>query len=161
MPDTKRSDHRMALILGLALLGLGLLVGLGSWHAYRLNADIKAHGVHVEGHVLSKSHTTEHTTRRADNETKEDYVVAYWFNTPSGERIEATGSVYKDYFDTLQDGGPILVGYPAGDPSKNFPLEGGEASAGITLFMVAMALLFTLIGGFLVRMALRQAKPTP
>src|SRR5512140_550696 len=136
MPRAKRVDHRMALILGIALLGLALLVGSGSWHAYRLNADIKAHGVHVQGHVLTKSHTTQRTTKRTDNETTEDYVVPYWFNAPSGQRIEASRSVYKSFFDTLQEGGPILIGYPAGDTSKNFPLEGGEASAGITAYMV-------------------------
>jgi hypothetical protein len=161
MPDAKRVDHRMALILGIALLGLGLLVGLGSWHAYRLNADIKAHGVHVEGHVLTKSQKVERTGSRTDSETKVNYVVAYWFNSPSGQRIEASSSVYRTFFDTLQEGGPILIGYPAGDTSKNFPLDGGEASAGITLFMVAMALLFALIGGFLVRNALRPDPPAP
>ena len=160
MPEIKRSGQRMALILGLALLGLGLLVGLGSWHAYRLMADIKAHGVHVEGHVVNKSHTTESTQKRVGNETSENYEVRYWFPSPTGERIEATRGVSKQLFDTLTEGGPILVGYPPGDPRKNFPLDGGEASASTTLFMMAMALLFMFIGGFLLRIAVRPAIPT-
>src|SRR5512140_4021515 len=104
MPRAKRVDHRMALILGIALLGLALLVGSGSWHAYRLNADIKAHGVHVQGHVLTKSHTTQRTTKRTDNETTEDYGVQYWFNSPSAQRTEASRCGYTALFGTLQQG---------------------------------------------------------
>lgn len=144
MPQENSSrGSRVALGMGALFFVVGCIGAIGSWGAYRLDTSIEKSGQRAEGRITKKS-----VLVAADGDS--DYIVEYWFNLPSGKRVEAVRGVHKELWNTLRDGEALVVLYSAENPERNFPLGGGIASIGITVFVSVFFAVFAASGALLV-----------
>ena len=113
--------------MGTLFFVVGCIGAIGSWGAYRLDTSIETSGQRAERRITKKS-----VVVAADGDS--DYIVEYWFNLPSGKRVEPVRRVHKKLWNTLRDGEAFVVLYSAKNPKRNFSLDGGINSIGITVF---------------------------
>lgn len=144
MPQKSSSrGSRVALGMGALFLVVGCIGAIGSWGAYRLDTSIEKSGQRAEGRITKKS-----VLFAADGDS--DYIVEYWFNLPSGKRVEAVRGVHKQLWNTLRDGEAFVVLYSAEKPKRNFPLGGGVTSIGLAVFASVFFGSFAAFGALLV-----------
>ena len=140
-PPARRSA--ISLVFGIVFLAVGLLTVFGSWRGYQLDNRILEHGVRAPGQITKK------VVAAAADGTNE-YGVDYWFTLPEGERIEAHGGVPKSLWDGLREGDTLEIAYSPEYPRRNFPVGGGVASLGITMFVGTFGAVFAALGGLLI-----------
>lgn len=131
------------LAMGFLFCLFGGLGGIGSWGAYSLDHGIEKSGASAVGHTTDKS-----VAFSADGDS--DYVVDYWFQLPTGERVEAHRGVHKALWSTLRKGESFVVLYSVENPNRNFPRGGGVTSVGLTIFVSALSTLIGVFGVLLV-----------
>ena len=129
--------------MGALFFVVGCIGAIGSWGAYRLDTSIETSGQRADGRITKKS-----VLFAADGDS--DYIVEYWFNLPSGKRVEAVRGVHKKLWSTLRDGEAFVVLYSAENPKRNFPLGGGVTSIGITVFVSVFFTVFAASGALLI-----------
>ena len=144
MPQESSSrGSRVALGIGALFFVVGCIGAIGSWSAYRLDNSIEKSGQRAEGRITKKS-----VLFVADGDS--DFIVEYWFNLPSGKRVEAVRGVDKKLWNTLRDGEAFVVLYSAESPKRNFPSGGGVTSIGVTVFASVFFGVFAVFGALLV-----------
>lgn len=121
---------------------------IGTWAAYRLDTGIQAHGQRAVGHVLGKSLPLE---SGGDGE----YDVKYWFQLPSGERIEARREVPRAQWEKILVGDTLVILYAAQSPKRNFPQGGGVTSVGVSVFVSLLSAVFGAFGAILIASFIR------
>jgi hypothetical protein len=141
--NTPPRRSKISLTFGIILLALGLLVVFGSWRGYQLDTRILERGARTEGHVTKKV-----VAAAADG--KSDHGLDYWFALPDGKRIEAHAGVPKEMWDRVREGDSIAVAYSEAYPRRNFPVDAGVTSGGITMFFGAFGAVFAVLGGLLI-----------
>lgn len=127
------------LVFGLLFFTVGCIGSVGSWSTYRLDTGIVRNGQRADGHITRKIFLYS-----ADGDS--DYVVEYWFDLPSGERVKSSSGVNKRLWKTLHKGQTIVVCYSAEDTKRNFPLGGGVTSLGVTIYLSVLCALFAVCG---------------
>jgi len=140
---TTRPLSPIACVFGILFFAVGCYGAVSSWDVYRLDSSIEKSGQRAEGHITRKS-----LLYAADGDS--DYNVEYWFDLPSGERVEAIRGVHKKLWKTMRKGKSIVVLYSAENPNRNFPLGAGFTSVGFTVFMSAFFTLFAASGALLI-----------
>ena len=144
MPKENSSrGSRVALGMGALFFVVDCIGAIGSWGAYRLDTSIETSGQRAECRITKKS-----VLVAADGDS--DYIVEYWFNLPSGKRVEAVCRVHKELWNTLREGEAFVVLFSAENPKRNFPLGGGIASIGITVFVSVFFAVFAASSALLV-----------
>lgn len=141
--STPPRRSRISIAFGIILLALGLLVVLGALRGYQLDARILERGARAEGHVTKK-------VVAATADGKNDHGLDYWFALPDGSRIEAHAGVPQQMWDDLREGDTIAVAYSKEYPRRNFPVDAGVTSGGITMFVGAFGAVFAVLGGLLI-----------
>jgi hypothetical protein len=141
--NTPPRRSKISLTFGIILLVLGLLVMFGALRGYQLDTRILEQGARAEGHVTKKVVATA-----ADG--KDDHGIDYWFALPDGKRIEAHAGVPKEMWDGMREGDTIPVAYSEEYPPRNFPVDAGVTSGGITMFVGAFGAVFAVLGGLLI-----------
>lgn len=143
--NNEASSHvsKLALILGLIFLLLGLGGVIGSWGAYLTDTAIERSGPRATGHLIKKLFLAA-----ADGDS--DYMLEYKFETASGQTVTASRGVSKALWMSLREGETLEVRYSASNPARNFPAGGGVTSIGVTLFISVIASIFAIFGGALV-----------
>lgn len=137
-----RANNRIAVLVGLLAVLVGILGIAVSWGAYLLDSDIEKHGARAVGNITGKSLASV-----ADGSS--DFIVAYWFSLPSGERLEAQHSVSPELWERLREGGTLVVAYSQRNPDRNFPVGAGVTSLGVTVFVSVLSAAFALFGTLL------------
>lgn len=144
-------NSRVVLVAGVLFFTLGFVAAVGSWVAYRLDTGIERNGQRVEGHITRKS-----LLFVADGDS--DYNVEYWFQLPSGERVESARGVHKGLWSTLKEGESLVVLYSTENPKRNFPLGGGVTSIGTTAFVSFVSTIVAVFGALLIVSFMRSRK---
>ena len=141
--ESSSRGSRVALGIGALFLVVGCIGAIGSWGAYRLDTSIEKSGQRAEGRITKKS-----VLFVADGDS--DFIVEYWFNLPSGKRVEAVRGVDKKLWNTLRDGEAFVVLYSAQNPKRNFPLGGAVTSIVLAVFASVFFGGFAVFGALLV-----------
>jgi hypothetical protein len=103
-----------------------------------------AHGMVAQGSIIGKS--LERAGESGSDSTK--YRLAYRFTTARGETIDGGRVVPPEAWEETKEGDPISVRYLPDRPQAN--REAAESKESDAIFMTAMGLLFTIIGGSIV-----------
>ena len=144
MPQKSESrGSKLALVMGVVFLLVGLGGVVGSWGAYVTDTNIERSGPRATGRLVKKLFLGA-----ADGDS--DYVLEYRFETPSGQSVTASRGVSKELWASLREGESREVRYSASNPKRNFPAGAGVTSIGVTIFVSVVASLFAVFGGALV-----------
>lgn len=124
---------RLAVVVCLVMLVLGLAGVVMAWGAYFVDAGLVAHGPRAKAVVLKKEFL-----RAADGDS--DHLVTYRFEVPDGAPVTSQRGLGQAQWTELDVGDELVIVYSATDPQRNFP-EG----AGVT--SIAAPILFTVVFG--------------
>jgi hypothetical protein len=143
MPQNpERHRNLVALIIGVLFMLTGAIGLIGTLGAYVTDTDIQRNGLAVQAHLVKKVFV-----RASDGES--DYMLDYWFQTPAG-RFDASRSVNKELWNTVQEGQLIEVKYSENNPKRNFPVGAGVTSPGVVVFVSVFSFAFAGLGAGLV-----------
>ena len=148
-PEARGS--KLALVMGVVFLLVGLGGVVGSWGAYVTDTNIERSGPRSTGRLVKKLFLGA-----ADGDS--DYKLEYTFATSSGQEVKASRSVSKELWASLREGESLEVRYSAANPKRNFPAGAGVTSMGVTIFVSAVASVFAVFGGALVLGFVRRAR---
>lgn len=142
---------KLALVISVVFLLVGIGGVVGSWSAYNMDTEIERSGPRAMGLLVKK-----HFLRAADGDS--DYILEYTFTTSSGQEVKASRGVSKELWASLREGALLEVRYSAVNPKRNFPAGAGVTSLGVTIFVSAVASVFAVFGGVLVWGFFRHAE---
>jgi hypothetical protein len=139
----KGQSSKLALVMGVLFLLVGVGGVVGSWGAYFTDTNIEKHGSRTKAHLVKK------VFLGAADGTSE-YVLEYSFETSNGQLVNASRTVSKELWGALREGELLEVRYSEPTPKRNFPAGEGVTSIRVTIFVSVVASLFAAFGGALV-----------
>jgi hypothetical protein len=146
--------YGVAVIMGGLFALLGLFGIDGSWGAYARDTAVLQHGARTVGHVAGLDRLSS-----ADGDS--DFMVDYWFELRSGERIAAQRGVSTQLWTRLRVGDAVEIAYSPANPRQNFPLGAGVTSLGLVLCLTVICAVFATFGALVFVSALRTARQLP
>ena len=127
------------IIASLVTIVIGTFFIYTSWEAYSEYRRISEYDGYATGYVTKK-----HFSRASDG--KSTYYLDYWFSTASGEKVNATGIILKQQWESLKMGDSLEVRYSLSRPSHNVPKYGGSVPLAYVFFLFLLGAVFLVYG---------------
>ena len=124
---------------GFVSIGIGCIFLAGTWGVYSDYHRVQDYSGQVIGQVTKKySQTT------ADGSG--NYYLDYWFVPANGSKINATGSIAKQQWETLQVDDNLEIRYDPSNPNHSIPMYGNSPSLVFAFFMLILGSVFIAFG---------------
>ncbi len=127
------------IFFGFICVGLGCFLLAGSWGAYLDYNRIQKYSGQASGHVTKK-----HFQTAADGSG--NYYLDYSFVSSAGSKINASSSISKQQWDTLQVNDNLKIRYDPSNSNHNIPIYGGGPSPILAFFMLVLGAVFLVFG---------------
>lgn len=120
-------------------MAIGFFFLFGSWEAYLDYNRVQEYSGKAAGRITKK-----HFQTAADGSG--NYYLDYSFVTASGSKINASSSISKQQWDTLQINDNLEIRYDPLNPERNIPMYGASPSLVLAFFMLVLGAVFLAFG---------------
>jgi hypothetical protein len=112
----------------------------GTWWSYSDHNRLKEYGGQTTAYITKK-----HFQTAADGHVQ--YYLDYSFAPDAGHKINVSGMVAKERWDTFQVKDNLEIRYDQSNPTRHIPLYEPGSSLAFAFFMLIMGAVFLIFGG--------------
>ena len=127
------------IVFGFICVGIGFFFLAGSYYAYLDYARVQKYNGRVSGQVTKK-----YSLIASDGSG--NYYLDYSFVSSAGSTINASSSIAKQQWDTLQVGDTLEIRYDLSDQKRSIPMYGGSPSLIFVFFIFVLGGVFLVFG---------------
>lgn len=143
---------KSGMIVSLIAIVIGTFCIYASWEAYSEYRRISEYDGYATGYVIKK-----HFSRGSDG--KSTYYLYYWFLPAPGEKVNATGIISKQQWESLKEGDSLGIRYNMLRPDLNVPKNGGSVPVAYVFFLILLGAAFLVFGIQRIISNVRDKKP--